>query len=167
MENKQETSLQVSLPQKHTQPRLLLFLLLFVQHFMEYFTTCSLAFSEQLVLFPSQSFLSSFFLPSLLFYFILHKYSLCFFPCSSLYFSLFFLFLFLGTFFSELALVEDVSSEYSYIASTDTECFSLSRCTFNDIIGSKKQRFIQQAYTGEIDMMFCVVWYDVVWCGVV
>jgi CRP-like cAMP-binding protein len=64
---------------------------------------------------------------------------------------------FSGTFFSELALVEDVSSEYSYIASTDTECFSLSRVTFNDIIGSKKQRFIQQAYTGEIDVMLCGV----------
>lgn len=44
--------------------------------------------------------------------------------------------------------MEDASSECSYIASIDTECFSLSKGTFNEIIGSKKQRFIQQAYTG-------------------
>ena len=75
-----------------------------------------------------------------------HSFSIVMWPVNSS--NLLFLLLFLGTFFSELALVEDASSECSYIASIDTECFSLSKSTFDEIIGSKKQRFIQQAYTG-------------------
>jgi hypothetical protein len=48
-----------------------------------------------------------------------------------------------------MSLVEDESSEYTYEASTDTECFSLTRSIFEEIIGSKKQEYIKKAYTGE------------------
>ena len=49
-----------------------------------------------------------------------------------------------------MSLVDDESSEYTYVASTDTECFSLTRSIFEEIIGAKKQQFIKQAYTGTV-----------------
>ena len=54
-----------------------------------------------------------------------------------------------GTFFSDLALVDDENSDLTLIATTDTECFTLTRSAFEEIIGYKKLELIHRVYTGE------------------
>ena len=67
---------------------------------------------------------------------------------SSYLFSLVFLLHTKGTYFSDLALVDDEPCHLTLTATTDTECFSLTRCVFEEIIGFKKQEYIQKAYSG-------------------